>query len=140
MIRNSLGGVLSPGGLAAAERSEGSVCEPERSAAAAKVGAGAVPVLPPDSEVVAKAKRRVSSMIPAQHGQALPGRISSTAKALIRYDFLVRLAIVDGRRLDIPQSAPFLSTQVLKRCGLARKLEFLQYSHWKAFGRRWQSG
>ena len=59
MIRNSLGVVLSPEGLAAAERSEGSVCEPERSAAAAKVGAGAVPVLPPDPEVVAKAKRRV---------------------------------------------------------------------------------
>ena len=32
MIRNSLDVVLSPGGLAAAERSEGSVCEPERSA------------------------------------------------------------------------------------------------------------
>jgi hypothetical protein len=59
MIRNSLGVVRSPGGLAAAERSEGSVCEPERSAAAARVGAGNVPVLPPDSEVVAKAKRRV---------------------------------------------------------------------------------
>jgi transposase len=59
MIRNSLGVVLSPGGLAAAERSEGSVCEPERGAAVAKVGVGAVPVLPPDSEVVAKAKRRV---------------------------------------------------------------------------------
>jgi hypothetical protein len=59
MIRNSLGVVLSPEGLPAAERSEGSVCEPERSAAPAKVGTGAVPLLPPDSEVVAKAKRRV---------------------------------------------------------------------------------
>ena len=59
MSGNSLEVVPSSGGLAAAERSGGSVCEPERSAAAAKVGTGAVPVLPPDSEVVAKAKRRV---------------------------------------------------------------------------------
>src|SRR5487761_1249203 len=36
MNGNSLGVVLSSGGLAAAERSEGSVCEPERSAVAAK--------------------------------------------------------------------------------------------------------
>jgi transposase-like protein len=55
---NSLGVVLSPGGLAAAERSEGSVCEPERSAAAAKAGADSGAASRPDPEVVAKAKRR----------------------------------------------------------------------------------
>ena len=58
MIRNSLGVVLSSGGLAAAERSEGSVCEPERSAAAAKAGTDPVLASRPDPEVVAKAKRR----------------------------------------------------------------------------------
>jgi transposase len=53
MIGNSLGVVLSPGGLAAAERSEGERSEPQRSAAAAKG-----PALRPDPEVVAKPKRR----------------------------------------------------------------------------------
>src|SRR5712692_3433045 len=51
---NSLGVVLSPGGLAAAERSGGERSEPQRSAAAAKAGADSRP----DPEVVAKAKRR----------------------------------------------------------------------------------
>ena len=49
-------GVLSSGALAGAERSEGG--EPQRSGAAAKAGAGSRPVSLPDSEVVAKAKRR----------------------------------------------------------------------------------
>jgi transposase len=53
MIGNSLGVVLSPGGLAAGERSEGERSEPQRSAAAAKG-----PALRPDPEVVAKPKRR----------------------------------------------------------------------------------
>jgi transposase-like protein len=55
---NSLGVVLSPGGLAAAERSEGERSEPQRSAAAAKAGADAVTRVRPDPEVVAKPKRR----------------------------------------------------------------------------------
>src|SRR5208283_4670671 len=59
MNGNSLGVVLSPGGLAAAERSGGSPPgEPQRSAAAAKAGADPGPALRPDPEVVAKAKRR----------------------------------------------------------------------------------
>src|SRR5260370_28036371 len=59
MSGNSLGVVLAPGGLAAAERSEGSPPgEPQRSAAAAKAGADAVPASRPDPEVVAKPKRR----------------------------------------------------------------------------------
>jgi transposase-like protein len=58
MNGNSLGVVLSSGGLAAAERSEGSPPgEPQRSAAAAKAGAD-LGVSRPDPEVVAKAKRR----------------------------------------------------------------------------------
>jgi transposase len=58
MNGNSLGVVLSSGGLAAAERSEGSPPgEPQRSAAAAKAGAD-LGASRPDPEVVAKAKRR----------------------------------------------------------------------------------
>jgi transposase len=53
MNGNSLG-VLSSGGLAGAERSEGERSEPQRSGAAAKASADSVP----DSEVVAKPKRR----------------------------------------------------------------------------------
>src|SRR5216683_1666181 len=55
---NSLGVVLSPGGLAVAERSEGERSEPQRSAAAAKAGADPALISRPDSEVVAKPKRR----------------------------------------------------------------------------------
>src|SRR5258708_38485568 len=58
MSGNSLGVVLSSGGLAAAERSEGERSEPQRSAAAAKAGADPLPAARPDPEVVAKAKRR----------------------------------------------------------------------------------
>ena len=54
---NSLG-VLSSGGLAGAERSEGERSEPQRSAAPAKASVAAVPAPRPDPEVVAKPKRR----------------------------------------------------------------------------------
>jgi transposase len=58
MSGNSLGVVPSSGGLAAAERSEGSPPgEPQRSAAVAKAGAD-LGASRPDPEVVAKAKRR----------------------------------------------------------------------------------
>ena len=58
MNGNSLGVVLSPGGLAGAERSEGERSEPQRSAAAAKAGADPAAGSRPDPEVVAKPKRR----------------------------------------------------------------------------------
>src|ERR1017187_9883924 len=58
MNGNFLGVVLSPEGLAVAERSEEGRREPQRSAATAKVGADSVPASRPDSEVVAKPKRR----------------------------------------------------------------------------------
>src|SRR3984893_2516236 len=59
MNGNSLGVVLSPGGLAAAERSGGSPRgEPEGRSAPAKAGGDAGPGSRPDSEVVAKPKRR----------------------------------------------------------------------------------
>ncbi len=55
---NSLGVVLSPGGLLGAERSEGERSEPQRSAAPSKAGAGWASASRPDPEVVAKPKRR----------------------------------------------------------------------------------
>ena len=58
MIGNSLSVVLSPGGLVAAERSEGERSEPQRSVAATKAGADSLAAARPDPEVVAKAKRR----------------------------------------------------------------------------------
>src|SRR5258705_4494302 len=58
MNGNSLGVVLSPGGLPGAERSEGERSEPQRSAAPGKAGADSVTRARPDPEVVAKAKRR----------------------------------------------------------------------------------
>ena len=57
MNGNSLGVVLSSGGSAGAERSEGEPPgEPKRSAAAAEASAASASL--PDPEVVAKAKRR----------------------------------------------------------------------------------
>ena len=62
MNGNSLGVVLSSGGSAAAERSEGEpLGEPKRSAAAAEAGASPSSSRP-DPEVVAKAKRRTFPM------------------------------------------------------------------------------
>ena len=58
MNGNSLGVVLSPEVLAAAERSEGSPGEPQRSGVAAKTGVDLLLASQPDPEVVAKAKRR----------------------------------------------------------------------------------
>jgi transposase-like protein len=55
---NSLGVVLSPGGLLGAERSEGERSEPQRSAAPSKAGASSASASRPDPEVVAKPKRR----------------------------------------------------------------------------------
>jgi transposase len=61
MNGNSFGVVLSPGGLAGAERSEGERSEPQRSAAPAKAGTAPSSSSRFDSEVVAKAKRRTFS-------------------------------------------------------------------------------
>ena len=58
MNGNSLGVVLSRGSLAAAERSEGSPGEPQRSGVAAKTGVDLLLASRPDPEVVAKPKRR----------------------------------------------------------------------------------
>src|SRR5260370_31158375 len=57
MSGNSLG-VLSSGGSAVAERSEGERSEPQRSGATAKAGTDTASGVPPDPEVVAKPRRR----------------------------------------------------------------------------------
>src|SRR5215470_12057179 len=61
MNGNSLGVVLSPGGSAGAERSEGERSEPQRSGAPAEADSNAVRASRPDPEVVAKPKRRTYS-------------------------------------------------------------------------------
>ena len=58
MNGNSLGVGLSPEVLAAAERSEGSPGEPQRSGVVAKAGVDSLLASRPDPEVVAKPKRR----------------------------------------------------------------------------------
>ena len=77
-------GVLSSEALAGAERSEGERSEPQRSGAAAKAGAGSRPVSAPDSEVVAKAKRRTYTaeykqriLIEAEAASAIPGGVGA---------------------------------------------------------------
>src|SRR5436309_74946 len=80
---NSLG-VLSSGALAGAERSEGERSEPQRSGAAAKVVTGSRSVSAPDSEVVAKPKRRTFTaeykqriLMEAETAAALPGGVGA---------------------------------------------------------------
>jgi transposase len=101
MNGNSLGVVLSSGGSAAAERSEGEpLGEPKRSAAAAE--AGATPSSSrPDSEVVAKARRRTFSMEykirileEADAASATPGGVG----ALLRQEGLYSSHLVSWRR------------------------------------------
>src|ERR1035437_428717 len=58
MNGNSLGVVLSSGGLAGAERSGGEPGSPQRSGVAAKAGTDSLLASRPDPEVVAKPKRR----------------------------------------------------------------------------------
>jgi transposase len=101
MNGNSLGVVLSPGGLAAAERSEGSLYEPERSGVAAKAGAMPGSSSRPDSEVVAKAKRRTFSteykiriLEEADSASAIPGGVG----ALLRREGLYSSHLTSWRR------------------------------------------
>jgi transposase-like protein len=77
-------GVVASEALAGAERSEGERSEPQRSAAAAKAGAGSRPVSPPDSEVVAKPKRRTYTaeykqhiLMEAEAAAAIPGGVGT---------------------------------------------------------------
>jgi transposase len=97
---NSLG-VLSSGGLAGAERSEGERSEPQRSAAAAKPVAGSRSASPPDSEVLAKPKRRTFTaeyklriLTEAEAAAATPGGVG----ALLRREGLYSSLLAYWRR------------------------------------------
>jgi transposase-like protein len=98
---NSLGVVLSPGGSAGAERSEGERSEPKRSAATAEAGAAPGSSSRPDSEVVAKPKRRTFSteykirmLAEADAASATPGGVG----ALLRREGLYSSHLVSWRR------------------------------------------
>ena len=101
MTGNSLGVVLSSGGLAGAERSEGERSEPQRSAAPAKAGAGSRLVSPLDSKVVAKPKRRTYTaeykqriLLEAEAAAAIPGGVG----ALLRREGLYSSLLTYWRR------------------------------------------
>ena len=101
MNGNSLGVVLSSGGSAGAERSEGERSEPERSGAAAEAGTLAGSLSRPDSEVAAKAKRRTFPMEykirileEADAAAAAPGGVG----ALLRREGLYSSHLVSWRR------------------------------------------
>jgi transposase len=98
MNGNSLGVVLSPGGSAVAERSEGERSEPRRSGATAEAGAAPTAV---DPEVVAKAKRRTFTaeykqriLQEAESAAATPGGVG----ALLRREGLYSSHLVTWRR------------------------------------------
>jgi transposase-like protein len=99
MSGNSLGVVLSSGGSAGAERSEGERSEPKRSAAAAEAGVASASL--PDPEVVAKAKRRTFT---AEYKQRILQEADSVAAtpggigALLRREGLYSSHLVAWRR------------------------------------------
>jgi len=100
MNGNSLGVVLSSGGSAGAERSEGAPPgEPKRSAAAAEAGVASASL--PDPEVVAKAKRRTFT---AEYKQRILQEADSVAAtpggigALLRREGLYSSHLVSWRR------------------------------------------
>jgi len=101
MNGNSLGVVLSSGGSAGAERSEGERSEPKRSGAAAEAGAASTPASRPDPEVVAKAKRRSFT---AEYKQRILQEADSAAAtlggigALLRREGLYSSHLVTWRR------------------------------------------
>lgn len=98
---NSLGVVLSSGGSAGAERSEGERSEPKRSAVPAEAGAAATSASRPDPEVVAKAKRRTFT---AEYKQRIPQEADRAAATpggvggLLRREGLCSSHLVTWRR------------------------------------------
>ena len=101
MSGNSPGVVLSSGGSAVAERSEGERSEPQRRAATAEAGATLGSSSRPSSEVVAKAKRRTFPMEykirileEADAASARPGGVG----ALLRREGLYSSHLASWRR------------------------------------------
>lgn len=101
MNGNSLGVVLSSGGSAVAERSEGERSEPQRRGATAEAGAAPTAASRPDPEVVAKAKRRTFT---AKYKQRILQEADSAAAtsggvgALLRREGLYSSHLVSWRR------------------------------------------
>jgi hypothetical protein len=99
MNGNSLGVVLSSGGSAGTERSEGERSEPKHSGAAAEVDAASASR--PDPEVAAKAKRRTFT---AEYKQRILQEADSAAVtpggvgALLRREGLYSSHLVTWRR------------------------------------------
>ena len=101
MNGNSLGVVLSSGGSAVAERSEGERSEARRSGATAEAGAAPTSASRPDPEVVAKAKRRIFTaeykqriLQEADSAAAIPGGVG----ALLRREGLYSSHLATWRR------------------------------------------
>ena len=87
---------MSSGALAGAERSGGERCEPQRSGAAAKAGADPVLASRPDSEVVAKLKRRTFTaeyklgiLQEAETAAATPGGVGALQRRGGLYSWLL---------------------------------------------------
>jgi len=147
MNGNSLGVVLSSGALAGAERSEGERSEPQRSAAAAKAGAGARLDLPPDSEVVVKPKRRTYTaeykqriLIEAEAAAATPGGVGALLRREGLYSSLltywrreradgIREALTPRKRGPKPKRNPMEEENQKLRRQNARLAEDLRKAH-----------
>ena len=92
---------LSSSAVPAAERSEAERSETERSAAVVEAGADAAPMVRPDPEVVAKAKRRKFT---AQYKQQILAKADAAAAdpgaigALLRHESLYSSHLVMWRR------------------------------------------
>jgi hypothetical protein len=106
---NSLGVVLSPGGLAGAERSEGERSEPQRSAAPAKAGADWPARARPDPEVVAKAKRRTYT---AEYKQRILAEAEAAAATRGGLGALLRREgfLLQRRRMEFPRTKSSIRT------------------------------
>jgi transposase len=98
---SSILNVLDPGGWAATERSEGAPCEPQRSGVAAQADAAPGSSSRPDSEVVAKPKRRtfpteykIRILEEVDAASAIPGGVG----ALLRREGLYSSHLVSWRR------------------------------------------
>ena len=147
MNGNSLGVVLSPGGLAGAERSEGERSEPQRRGAAAKAGAGSQLVSPPDSEVVAKPKRRTYTaeykqriLLEAEAAAAIPGGVGALLRREGLYSSLltywkreradgIREALTPRNRGPKSKHNPMEEEVQKLRCQNARLTEDLRKAH-----------
>src|SRR5260370_20561569 len=147
MIGNSLGVFLSAGGWGGAKGSEGERREPEGRGAAAKAGAGSQLVSPPDSEVVAKPKRRTYTaeykqriLLEAEAAAAIPGGVGALLRREGLYSSLltywkreradgIREALTPRNRGPKSKHNPMEEEVQKLRCQNARLTEALRKAH-----------